>query len=149
MLYLGNARVLANFIFGGIFERHPRLRFVSVESGIGWLPFFLQALDYQLLETAPDCRKKLSLKPSEYFQRQGSACFWFEDNLDLLLPSIEYLGVENCLFETDFPHPTCLYPDPVERALQTFRGVDQAVKQKLFGGNASRIYGLPLPDFAA
>jgi predicted TIM-barrel fold metal-dependent hydrolase len=146
MLYLGNARVLANFIFGGIFERHPTLKFVSVESGVSWLPFFLQALDYQLIETAPDRRHVLSLKPSEYFRRQCAACFWFEN--ELLLPAIEYLGEDNCLFETDFPHPTCLYPNPVERALTTLRSASTDLKRKLFSGNAARIYNLPLPEAA-
>jgi predicted TIM-barrel fold metal-dependent hydrolase len=143
MLYLGNARVLANFIYGGILERHPTLRFVSVESGVGWLPFYLQALDYQLLETAPDRRTVLSLTPTEYFRRQCAACFWFESAL--LLPAIEYLGADNCLFETDFPHPTCLYPDPIERALSVFEGVDPHLTRKLLGGNAARIYDLPMP----
>jgi predicted TIM-barrel fold metal-dependent hydrolase len=146
MMCLGNARVLANFIFGGIFERHPALKFVSVESGVGWLPFFLQALDYQLLETAPDRRKALSLTPTEYFRRQCAACFWFEN--ELLRPSIEFLGEDNCLFETDFPHPTCLYPDPLDRALAVFEDADPVLRRKVFGGNAARIYNLPLPDHA-
>jgi predicted TIM-barrel fold metal-dependent hydrolase len=147
MLYLGNARVLANFIYGGILERHPTLQFVSVESGVGWLPFYLQALDYQLLETAPDRRTVLSLTPTEYFRRQCAACFWFESAL--LLPAIEYLGSDNCLFETDFPHPTCLYPDPIERALSVFEGVDPHLTRKLLGGNAARIYNLPMPAATA
>ena len=83
---------------------------------------------------------------SEYFKRQMAACFWFEQ--DLLIPSIEYLGIDNCLFETDFPHPTCLYPDPVERALKIFEGVDDSFRRKVFGGNAARIYNLPLPSAA-
>ncbi len=144
MIFLSNGRVIANLIFGGILERHPRLRVASVESGVGWLPFFLQALDYQLADTAPNLQKKLSLKPSEYFRRQMAACFWFES--DLLIPSIEWLGVDNCLFETDFPHPTCLYPDPVTRALEVFKDVDETFRRKAFGGNAIRFYGLPTPE---
>jgi predicted TIM-barrel fold metal-dependent hydrolase len=144
MIFLSNGRVIANMIYGGILERHPRLRVASVESGVGWLPFFLQALDYQLDDTAPKLKKKLSLKPSEYFRRQMAACFWFEN--DLLIPSIEWLGVDNCLFETDFPHPTCLYPDPVERALTVLQDVDDTFRRKVFGGNAVRFYGLPAPD---
>jgi predicted TIM-barrel fold metal-dependent hydrolase len=146
MLYLGNARVMANFIYGGILERHPTLQFVSVESGISWLPFFLQALDYQLLETAVGTGSHLSLKPSEYFRRQCAACFWFED--ELLVPAMEYLGVDNCMFETDFPHPTCLYPDPVERALGVLGSQSTEFKRKAFGGNAARIYHLPVPEGA-
>jgi predicted TIM-barrel fold metal-dependent hydrolase len=143
VLYLGNARVIANMIYGGVLERHPTLRVVSVESGVGWLPFFLQALDYQLKDTAPRLEQQLSLTPTEYFRRQMAACFWFEQ--DLLVPNIEWLGIDNCLFETDFPHPTCLYPDPVERALAVFEGVDDSFRRKVFGGNAARIYNLPVP----
>jgi uncharacterized protein len=144
VLYLGNARVIANMIYGGVLERHPTLRVVSVESGVGWLPFFLQALDYQLKDTAPRLEQRLSLTPTEYFRRQMAACFWFEQ--DLLVPAIEWLGVDNCLFETDFPHPTCLYPDPVERALAVFEGVvDDSFRRKVFGANAVRIYNLPAP----
>jgi predicted TIM-barrel fold metal-dependent hydrolase len=143
MIFLSNGRVIANLIFGGILERHPGLRVASVESGVGWLPFFLQALDYQLDDTAPKLKKTLSLKPSEYFRRQMAACFWFED--DLLVPSIEWLGTDNCLFETDFPHPTCLYPDPVSRALTVFEGVDEVFRRKVLGANAVRFYGLPVP----
>ena len=51
-------------------ERYPNLNFVSVESGIGWIPFLLDAMDYQCGETAPDHLAHLSLKPSEYFMRQ-------------------------------------------------------------------------------
>jgi predicted TIM-barrel fold metal-dependent hydrolase len=142
MLYLSNARIFANFVYGGILERHPELHLVSVESGVGWLPFFLQALDYQLLETAPDTRKALSLKPSEYFRRQCYACFWFES--DLLVEHIKYLGEDNCLFETDFPHPTCLYPDPVERVLEVFEGESDDFKRKVLGLNAARVYHLPI-----
>ncbi len=146
MVFLSNGRVIANIIFGGILERHPRLRVASVESGVGWLPFFLQALDYQLDDTAPKLRKKLSLRPSEYFRRQMAACFWFES--DLLVPSIKWLGEDNCLFETDFPHPTCLYPDPVTRALAVFEDVDETFRRKVFGQNAVRFYGLPVPEFS-
>jgi predicted TIM-barrel fold metal-dependent hydrolase len=142
MLFLSNARVLGNFIFGGIFERHPDLKFVSVESGIGWLPFTLQAMDYQMQETAPT--SKLSLTPTEYFRRQCAGCFWFEN--ELLVDSIEYIGQDNALFESDFPHPTCLYPSPVERALKAFDGQSDELKTKVFGGNAARIYNLPLPS---
>ena len=54
MLFLANGRIIANLIYGGVLERHPTLKVVSVESGVGWLPSFLNALDYQLDETAPD-----------------------------------------------------------------------------------------------
>lgn len=149
ILYLSNARILANFIYGGIFERHPDLRVVSVESGIGWLPFFLQALEYHFtdfmgIQMGKGRGTKFSLTPLEYFQRNSGACFWFEDAM--LVEAIKYLGPEVCMFESDFPHPTCLYPNPVERALEVFKDESDETKRMVFGGAAANIYNLPLPS---
>ena len=50
--------------------------------------------------------------PSEYFKQNIYATTWFEHrNLAALIGSV---GEDNIMFETDFPHPTCLYPDPSE-----------------------------------
>ena len=52
--------------------------------------------------------------PSEYFKRQIYATTWFEQRNIAAL--VEAVGEDNILFETDFPHPTCLYPDPLATA---------------------------------
>lgn len=143
MIYLSNARVLGNLIYAGILERNPTLKVVSVESGIGWIPFTLEALDYQLQETAPSALEYLSMKPSEYFARQIYACFWFES--DDLVHMIKSVGVDHCMFETDFPHPTCLYPDSVHRISSTLDAVDDEFRRKVLSQNAVDVYNLPLP----
>ena len=53
MLFINNARVVINTVFAGIFDRFPSLQMVSVESGIGWIPFILETMDYELFENAP------------------------------------------------------------------------------------------------
>ena len=50
-LFMENARVLGNVLYSGILERFPGVKIVSVESGIGWVPFMLEALDYEWEET--------------------------------------------------------------------------------------------------
>jgi predicted TIM-barrel fold metal-dependent hydrolase len=142
MLYIGNARIIANLIYSGVLDRNPELKVVSVESGIGWVPFILDALDYQAVENNVDT---LSMKPSEYFKRQMYACFWFESGR-ALLEDIERIGVDNCMFETDFPHPTCLYPQPFNAVAATFdeHNVEWPVREKLLGGNAARVYNISL-----
>ncbi|MGF6888903.1 putative TIM-barrel fold metal-dependent hydrolase [Nocardia sp. GAS34] len=140
MLQMGNARLVANMILSGVCERFPRLKAVSVESGIGWLPFMLEALDYHADENAAD---GLTLKPSEYFRRQMYACFWFE-NGPSLIDSIERLGVDNCMFETDFPHPTCLFPEPLRSAVPTFKDAGESLRRKVFSENAAHVYNLDL-----
>ena len=143
MMYLTNARILANVIYSGLLERHPALRMVSVESGIGWIPFVLESLDHQLNETAPGTMDYLSMMPSEYFRRQMYACFWFEErDVVTMLPRV---GVDNVLFETDFPHPTCLYPDSLEHAARSLEGVDAEVRRKVLQDNAAALYRIELP----
>ena len=71
-------------------------------------------------ESAPGSVELLSMKPSDYFRRQIYACFWFE--LPLLPGVIDALGDDNLLFETDYPHPTCLYPDPLGRVGDELQG---------------------------
>jgi predicted TIM-barrel fold metal-dependent hydrolase len=143
MLYLGNARIVSNFILSGLLDRNPTLKVVSVESGIGWIPFVLRALDYQADENNVH---GLKLRPSEYFKRQMYACFWFEEGSELI-EAVQEVGVDNCMFETDFPHPTCLFPQPLTGIAKTFaeHDVDVEVRRKLLGANAARVYGIDLP----
>ena len=143
MMYLSNARILANLVFSGVFERFPTVQFVSVESGIGWIPFFLESLDYQLQESAPSVVDQLSMAPSEYFRRQVFGCFWFENRV--LEAVIDALGADRILFETDYPHPTCLYPEPLPRVAEAVAGLDDDTVRMIMQDNAAALYRIPLP----
>jgi predicted TIM-barrel fold metal-dependent hydrolase len=142
MMYLSNARVIANMIYAGVLERFPDLRLVSVESGVGWLPFFLESLDYQQTESAPHSIDELSMKPSDYFRRQIYGCFWFE--IPLLPLVLETLGDDRVMFETDYPHPTCLYPDPLARVATLADRVGATSLRKVLQDNAAELYRIPL-----
>jgi predicted TIM-barrel fold metal-dependent hydrolase len=140
LLFIGNARVVTNIILSGMLERHPTMKMVSVESGVGWIPFILEALDYEMSENAPKELDKLSMLPSEYFKRQLYATFWFEkNNVPALIASV---GEDNVLFETDFPHPTCLYPKPLETVADKMSTLTPAVQRKVLGENAATLYRL-------
>lgn len=141
-LFMGNARVIGNMIYSGVPERYPDLKFVSVESGVGWLPFFLESLDHQLLETAPNELAMLSMKPSDYFRRQFFGTFWFESAM--VPAAIDYLGADCVMFETDFPHPTCLYPRDDDRLAATLGRLDEDVVRKIMQDNAAALYRIPL-----
>jgi predicted TIM-barrel fold metal-dependent hydrolase len=137
-LFLGNARVIGNMIYSGVPDRFPDLKFVSVESGVGWLPFFLEALDHQLLETAPNELDFLSMAPSDYFRRQFYSCFWFESTG--IKPAADFLGARCLLFETDFPHPTCLYPRDDDRLARTLADLTDGEVRQVMETNAAELY---------
>jgi len=144
VLYMSNARIMGNFILSGLLDRHPRLKLVSVESGVGWIPFVLDCLDYQAIEMNVD---HLSMKPSDYFYRQIYSCFWFEQS-EALVQVIDRLGPDHCMFETDFPHPTCLYPQPLNGIARTFaeNDVPWESRKSLLSGTAARVYNIDVPE---
>jgi predicted TIM-barrel fold metal-dependent hydrolase len=138
MLFFNNGRVMSNIIYGGALDRFPALKFVSVESGIGWVPFMLEALNYQLKEIAENT--KLALTPKEYFQRNFYGCFWFEE--ENIADTIRKVGVDRVMFETDFPHPTGLYP--IENLEQRLAGLTANETAKVMSLNAAGLYRIPI-----
>jgi predicted TIM-barrel fold metal-dependent hydrolase len=50
---------------------------------------------------------------------------------------IRKVGVDNCLFETDFPHPTSLYP--IENLEARLGDLNADERAKVLGGNAARL----------
>jgi uncharacterized protein len=140
LLFIGNARVVTNLILAGMFDRFPDLKMVSVESGCGWIPFILEALDYEMSENAPDELRQMKKMPSEYFRTNMYATFWFENNRNKLPDLIDAVGEDSILFETDFPHPTCLYPNPLEAVESKMATLTPEVRAKIMGENARALY---------
>lgn len=145
---IGNVRVIANLITGGVCHRFPDLKFVSVESGIGWVPFALEHLDWQWKNCGvPQEHPEYDLLPSEYFVRQMYGCFWFET--DTVRFAAETLGADWILYESDFPHPTSMSPGPATAAtsprefIATGLGnLSDEVLRKILHDNAARLYHL-------
>jgi uncharacterized protein len=142
-MFLKNGLQVADLLTSGVLPRFPDLDFVSVESGIGWIPFVLEAVDHSYLEAREGRTSEWELLPSEYFARQVYACTWFETvaTTRLLGP----IPVDNVMFETDFPHPTCLYGNVRERIEEAFAGVDETTRHKVLWENAARLYSVDDP----
>ena len=136
MLFFNNGKVVSNLIYSGMLDRFPRIKFVSVESGVGWVPFLMEALDYQAVEIAET--KRLQMSAAEYFRRNFYACFWFEQND--LSHVLQKVGIDNVLFETDFPHPTSLYP--IDNLEQRLSGLSEDERAKVLSLNAARLYNI-------
>jgi predicted TIM-barrel fold metal-dependent hydrolase len=142
-LFLKNGVQVADLLTSGVLPRFPDLRFVSVESGIGWIPFVLEAVDHSYLEARPGRRSEWDMLPSEYFRRQVYACYWFETAATRHL--LDELPVDNILFETDFPHPTCLYGNIADKIAASLDHVDQTTRRKILWDNAAALYGIESP----
>jgi len=134
-------RTLVVLIFSGVLERFPGLKIVSAENEVGWIPFFLQKLDqaqeeYRYLYPAP-----LKLKPTEYFRRQVYATF-IDDAVGVA--SREFIGVENIMWSSDYPHTVSTWPHSREVVERDFKGVPEGEKRLIVRDNVARLYGLAL-----
>ena len=143
-LFLANGGHILDLLFSGILPRFPDLQFVSVESGVGWVPFVLQSADYQFGQLGVHQeRPEFELLPSEYFRRQVYACCWFEKlNSDVL----EFVHADRVLFETDFPHPTSIYDADVHAAIENgLAGLTDADRRRVLWDNTAALYGIEAP----
>jgi predicted TIM-barrel fold metal-dependent hydrolase len=107
---------------------------------MGWVPFTLETMDYEIWENAPEQAAELSRMPSEYFKDHWYATFWFEQNGGDLQGLIDRIGEDNVMFETDFPHPTCMYPDPLGTVEDKISALRPATRRKVLGENAAALY---------
>jgi uncharacterized protein len=108
---------------------------------MGWVPFAVEALEHQFREMMPSSKTNLSRRPKEYFRDHFWCTFWFESAGPKLL--LEEIGVDKVMFETDFPHPTSLYPGVQEHIVDVLGGYDFATKKKVLQDNATELYRLP------
>jgi uncharacterized protein len=134
------SELLGGWVLTGIFDRHPRLRVVLVEAGLGWIPYYLQRLD--TMKTRHGWEKRgmtLPKLPSEYWYSNMAATFE-EDAVGMKL--LDELGVDNVMWATDYPHPDCTWPESQKVIHDHFDTMDQDVMRKIIGGNAARIYNL-------
>ena len=144
-LFHKNGLQVCDLLMSGVLPRFPKLRVVSVESGIGWIPFTFEALDNQFIEGGGvQSRPEFKKLPSEYFADQVYATFWFEE-----VAPREMLGsripLKNVLFETDFPHPTCLYENVDEKIARSLVNLTEAERHQVLWQNAADLYRIEVP----
>ena len=129
---------LCLLVASGVLERHPGLKFVLVECGIGWLAWVLQTLDEMHEKRHMWIEPRLPDRPSDYFRRQGGATFG-DDLVGLRMRDVT--GVESLLWGSDYPHDEGTFPHSREVIERTFKDVPENEKRMIVGGNAERIYG--------
>ena len=129
---------LFSFLMGGICDRHPGLRVVVLESGAGWLPFWLWWLDELYERYVGLDVHELSAEPSELFRRQ---CFISAEMEEPILRGvIDAVGLDSVVTAADFPHPEGSFPNGVRDFLA--RGdLSDAEKQAICWDNPRRLYG--------
>ena len=134
---------VANLCASGVLERFPRLRFATIEAGIGWVPWLLTAMDEAYRKHHFWVRPKLAKLPSEYFRLHGMASFQ-EDPPGLDLAE-RYGLLDNLMWGNDYPHHEGTWPHSAEAIERTMSRLDDGARAKVLGLNAARFFNFPVP----
>jgi predicted TIM-barrel fold metal-dependent hydrolase len=148
-----NHRGLAHLIFAGVFERHPRLKFVFAETGIAWVPQHLQVLDgvYGMGKADRDGTLRgvmreavapLRLTPSEYFRQN---CYIGASTLvPMEMAARHHVGVDRIMWGIDYPHAEGCFPYAREAMRLTFVEIPEPEIRAMLGETAADVYGFDL-----
>lgn len=144
-------RPLTFMIWGGVFERFPKLRVAMTEGTSIWVPEYLALQDHRYTDThysakLGDYHSHMKMKPSEYFARNvaiGASC----------MPRREAemrheIGLESIMWGSDYPHPEGSWPVTQDQRVETFHGLPEDEIAAMLGGNAVRFYDLDAEKLA-
>jgi predicted TIM-barrel fold metal-dependent hydrolase len=139
---VGHMSTFMELLFGGVLERHPRLRIVFLEAGASWVPYWLFRLEEEwerFGELNPDLAGNVTMPPREYWRRQ---CYCSVEVDEWTLPGvITTIGDDNLVVSSDFPHFDCAFPEAGNRFL-ALAGVGDASKRKIMWDNCAHLYNL-------
>lgn len=141
----GQMQAMGDLAIGGVLARHPNLRVVFLESGIGWVRWYADRLDeaWESVSNGPGSPNgdgdRTELPPTEYLF--GGNCFFScepdEPDLAHLVASV---GEDRVVFASDYPHFDCKFPHSVDAIAGA--GLSDRVLRKVTRDNPERLYGL-------
>lgn len=131
-------RVIAQLIFGGVVQKFPGLRFVTVEGGVGWIAGVLHFMDHWWTDHHRWMEPRVDGPPSRFYKRN----FWatFEDDRAAVLTR-ELLNVDHLMWGSDYPHTEGTFPHSREQIARDFNGIPAPDVCKLVSDNAAQLYG--------
>ena len=141
---------MLSWIFSGMFLKYPNLKIALSEGEIGWAPYFLeraeQVLDKQkywvmrgqtfMDHAATDVNlDELDIRAT--FRNHIYGCV-IEDHHGIA--SLDEIGEDNVMCETDYPHSDSTWPDCIGTARRLVKALPEATQYKILRGNAERLY---------
>jgi predicted TIM-barrel fold metal-dependent hydrolase len=135
------AEPITSVIFSGVLQRHPKLKLVSVEGGIGWMAFVVESMDRIFERHRQWQGSPLTELPSHYFHRQVYGTF-MEDLVGLR--ERELIGVDNIMWASDYPHADSTWPNSRASLEEQMELAEVSAEDayKISFGNAAALYGI-------
>ena len=139
-------RPVTYMIWGGVFEKFPKLKVSVTEAGTGWMiPPWLRLMDHNYHDVIfsaklGDFRSHLSMSPSDYFRRNvaiGASCISRAD-----AEMRNEIGLKQLMWGSDYPHPEGSWPKTADHLMESFKGLPETDIELILGENAVEFYGL-------
>jgi predicted TIM-barrel fold metal-dependent hydrolase len=132
--------ILGTFIFGGVFERHPRLRVVSVEADAGWVPHYMYRMDHAYSRHRYWLPSgTLTKMPSEYFREHVYTTF--QDDWTAFQVK-DLCNIRRLLWANDFPHSDSTWPESQAVLARHAASLTDAERDLVLHDNVAELYRL-------
>ncbi len=134
---------MTEFLLSGVLHRFPTLQLLYAEAQIGWIPYVLERSDdvWETHRGWSHSKQYCPEPPSTYYPGRVHSCF-FKDAIGVRM--LDEVGLDNVMFETDYPHQDSTWPRSRQAAAEQFGHLPQAQVDQIARGNAIRLFGLPL-----
>ncbi|WP_373079967.1 amidohydrolase family protein [Zhongshania sp.] len=139
MSKFGMGEPIAIMIYGGVFQRFPELKLVSVESGVGWFAFAANYMDETWHKQRHWVNSVLEKAPSHFWEKNIYGSF-IHDRAGILTRDLP--GAGNIMWSSDYPHSETTFPDSQDKITELFEGVPEADKNMILGGRAKELFKL-------
>lgn len=140
-LVRGVQDVIGVFVFGGVFERHPRLKMVVAEGDAGWVPHYMYRSDHAVEKMATGI-DHLGKRPSEYILNN----IWFTFQDDRTAYDTELMvNSGHLVWANDFPHTDSTYPRSQEILDRQTAHLSEAQRNAICHDNLQQVFDLPIP----
>ena len=127
----------ADLLWSRVMTEFPLVRFALSEGGIGWIPYFLERVDYVYEHHQAWTGQDLPMKPSELFKERFITCF-IDDASGL--KNREDVGIKQMTWECDYPHSDSTWPESPERLAKSLAGIPDDEIRAITYENAMRLF---------
>jgi predicted TIM-barrel fold metal-dependent hydrolase len=131
---------VTDLMFCGALQRHPNLKFVLAEGGVGWIPYCKERADYVWERHRWYQKIDFDQRPSELFDKHFWGCF-IDDQFGVDVR--QHIGINRLTLEVDYPHSDSLWPNSRKHATEVFADVPDDEVHRIVELNARELYRFP------
>jgi predicted TIM-barrel fold metal-dependent hydrolase len=140
MMGMNSMAAVFDLILSPVFHKFPDLVAVMAEGGIGWIPYVLERSDYTWERHRWYNDVNREVRPSEIFTKHIYGCF-ISDHAGI--HNRDLIGVDNILFESDYPHSDSNWPNTRKLLEEALTDVPEDEARRMVEFNARRVFNFP------